>query len=100
MHILSPFDPLVIQRRRLADLFGHVHRFEAYVPAAKRVFGYFALPVLAGDQIVAVLDLKADRQARRLRVHKRAWVGEGDPGRHAAALDAALDRFQAFQFGD
>lgn len=64
MHILSPFDPLVIQRRLLAAFFGHAHRFEAYVPAAKRTYGYFALPVLLGDAIIAVLDLKADRATR------------------------------------
>ena len=54
VHILSPFDPLVIQRKRLALFFGYDHVFEAYVPKAKRRYGYFALPVLVGDRIVAV----------------------------------------------
>ena len=53
VHILSPFDPLIIQRKRLQLFFGYEHRFEAYVPKEKRVFGYFALPVLVGDEIVA-----------------------------------------------
>ena len=53
VHILSPFDPLIIQRKRLQLFFGYDHRFEAYVPKEKRVFGYFALPVLVGDEIVA-----------------------------------------------
>ena len=65
VHILSPFDPLVLQRKRLQLFFGYEHRFEAYVPKAKRVFGYFALPVLVGDEIVAAIDLKTDREQRQ-----------------------------------
>ena len=49
-HILSPFDPLIIQRKRTELFFDYGHRFEAYVPKEKRVFGYFALPVLVGDE--------------------------------------------------
>ncbi len=63
VHILSPFDPLVIQRKRTELFFGYGHRFEAYVPKEKRLFGYFALPVLVGDDIVAAIDLKTDRKA-------------------------------------
>jgi uncharacterized protein YcaQ len=62
VHILNPFDPLVIQRKRLAGFFGYEHRFEAYVPKPKRLFGYFSQPVLVGDEIVAVIDLKTDRE--------------------------------------
>src|ERR1700727_765303 len=75
VQILSPFDPLIIQRKRTELFFGYGHRFEAYVPKEKRVFGYFALPVLAGDDIVAAIDLKTDRKARRLLVQKWSWVG-------------------------
>ncbi|MGE3863839.1 MAG: winged helix-turn-helix domain-containing protein, partial [Burkholderiaceae bacterium] len=82
VHLLSPFDPLVIQRRRLQQFFGYEHLFEAYVPAHKRRFGYFALPVLAGDQIVAAIDLKADRGERVLRIQNWTWVGQGRAGRH------------------
>ena len=64
VHILSPFDPLIIQRKRTNLIFGYNHLFEAYVPKAKRKLGYFALPVLVGDEIVAALDLKTDRQAK------------------------------------
>ena len=53
VHILSPFDPLINQRKRLQLFFDYEHRFEAYVPKEKRLFGYFALPVLVGDEIVA-----------------------------------------------
>ena len=65
VHILSPFDPLIIQRKRTHLIFGYEHRFEAYVPKEKRKLGYFALPVLVGDRIVAALDLKTDRQKRK-----------------------------------
>ena len=75
MHILSPFDPLIIQRKRTELFFDYGHRFEAYVPKEKRVFGYFALPVLVGDDIVAALDLKTDRKSRKLLVQKWSWVG-------------------------
>ena len=55
----------MIQRKRLAAFFDYEHRFEAYVPKEKRTFGYFAQPVLVGDEIVAVLDLKTDRERRQ-----------------------------------
>ncbi|UVC06548.1 YcaQ family DNA glycosylase [Rhizobium sp. TH2] len=97
VHILSPFDPLVIQRKRLAMLFGHDHRFEAYVPADKRVLGYFALPVLVGDRIVAAIDLKADRKAGKLLIQKWTWLNGADPAEYKSLIDSALTRFEAFQ---
>jgi uncharacterized protein YcaQ len=97
VHILSPFDPLIIQRKRLALFFGYDHRFEAYVPKEKRVFGYFALPVLAGDAIVAAIDLKADRARRKLLVQKWSWVGSGAPRRHNRQIEEELHRFERFQ---
>jgi hypothetical protein len=100
VHILSPFDPLVIQRRRLKLFFGYDHLFEAYVPKAKRQFGYFVLPVLVGDAIVAALDLKADRAARRLLIQSWHWLDGSQPRSHKRLIEAALDRFAAFQFGD
>ncbi|WP_369980535.1 winged helix-turn-helix domain-containing protein [Xanthomonas bundabergensis] len=94
-HLLSPFDPLVIQRKRLQQFFGYEHRFEAYVPAAQRVLGYFALPVLVGDRIVAALDLKMDRQAGRLLIQKWTWLVPQRPALKTA-IDAALQRFERF----
>ncbi len=82
VHLLSPFDPLVIQRRRLQLFFDYGHRFEAYVPKARRVFGYFALPVLVGEEIVASIDLKADREAQKLLVQQWTWVGRGNAQSH------------------
>lgn len=96
VHILSPFDPLIIQRKRLKLLFGYDHIFEAYVPAAKRTYGYFALPVLVDDRVVAAVDLKTDRQAGKLLVQKWTWLE--DVGAQAQlAIDTELARFERFQ---
>ncbi|MEO5913981.1 MAG: winged helix DNA-binding domain-containing protein [Luteolibacter sp.] len=97
VHILSPFDPLIIQRKRLSAFFGYDHLFEAYVPAAKRKFGYFALPVLVGERIVAAIDLKADRTNRKLLVQKWTWL-EKITTEERTAVDEALHRFERFQF--
>ena len=98
-HILSPFDPLIIQRKRTNQFFGYDHIFEAYVPKAKRKFGYFTLPVLVGDEIVAALDLKTDRAAAKLLIQAWHWVGTGNEA-HRAAVEAELGRFERFQLGD
>ncbi|WDR01989.1 crosslink repair DNA glycosylase YcaQ family protein [Devosia algicola] len=97
VHILSPFDPLIIQRPRLKQFFGYDHQFEAYLPSEKRKIGYFALPVLMGDEIAAVIDLKADRAAKSLLVQNLHWRCSPD-ATAKTALDEALDRFAAFQF--
>ncbi len=96
VHILSPFDPLIIQRKRLKALFGYDHVFEAYVPKEKRRFGYFTMPVLAGDRIVAALDLKADRQAGKLLIQSWHWLAEAEAATKAA-IDEELSRFERFQ---
>ena len=96
-HILSPFDPLIIQRKRTAAFFGYEHLFEAYVPKAKRKLGYFTLPVLSGDEIVAALDLKADRQAGELRSRPGTGSAGGRRGGTKGQVEAALDRFARFQ---
>jgi uncharacterized protein YcaQ len=97
VHILSPFDPLIIQRKRLKFFFDYDHVFEAYVPKPKRKFGYFALPVLSGDQIVAAVDLKTDRENGKLLVQKWTWLGPRTNRRHKAAIEDELDRFERFQ---
>jgi hypothetical protein len=97
IHILSPFDPLVLQRKRLQLFFDYEHRFEAYLPARRRVLGYFACPVLAGDRIVAALDMKTDREKRQLRVQKWTWMVKRPPRALRAAVEAALHSFERFQ---
>ena len=106
VHILSPFDPLVIQRKRTKLFFDYEHRFEAYVPKEKRMHGYFALPVLVGDEIVAAVDLKTDRQNRTLRVQQWTWVGAAAKRGNAGArtelkrkIEDELHRFERFQLG-
>ena len=97
VHILSPFDPLVIQRKRLAGIFDYEHRFEAYVPKEKRAFGYFAQPVLVGDDIVAVLDLKTDRERGKLLIQKWTWLAKGGRAALRQEIERELDRFERFQ---
>jgi len=97
VHILSPFDPLIIQRKRLELLFDYDHRFEAYVPKEKRVLGYFALPVLVGDEIVAAIDLKADRKEQALLIQSWTWVGHGSARSHKKRVEDELHRFEQFQ---
>jgi uncharacterized protein len=106
VHILSPFDPLIIQRKRTELFFGYGHKFEAYVPKEKRQFGYFALPVLVGDDIVAAIDLKTDRQNKKLLMQKWSWVGKGKAAKGDARkelkrrIEEELDRFEKFQLAE
>lgn len=99
IHILSPFDPLIIQRKRLRLFFDYEYRFEAYVPKHKRIFGYFCCPVLIGDRIVAALDLKADRSQQKLLLHSWNWVGRNGSRAHKRQVETALHRFEQFQLG-
>ena len=73
LSILSPFDNFVIQRKRLKDLFNFDYQIECYVPAKKRVFGYYTLPILYGNTFVARLDAKADRKTKLLII-KGIWL--------------------------
>jgi uncharacterized protein len=97
VHILSPFDPLINQRKRLHLFFDYEHRFEAYVPKAKRRFGYFALPVLIGDEIAALLDLKTDRARQKLLLQQWTWLGKTSRRSHKRRIEEALHRFERFQ---
>ena len=69
VHLLSPFDNLIIQRKRVQELFDFKYQLECYLPASKRKHGYFSLPVLWGDQFVGSLDPKADRKRSVLLIN-------------------------------
>jgi len=73
VHILSPFDNLVIQRKRLNTLFNFDYVIECYVPAHKRKYGYFCLPVLYEDKFIARIDAKADRSKNTFNIINIFW---------------------------
>ncbi|WP_292084886.1 crosslink repair DNA glycosylase YcaQ family protein, partial [Mesorhizobium sp.] len=93
--LLAPFDPVVFERARTERLFHFRYRIEIYTPAEKRQYGYYVLPFLLGERIVARIDLKADRPAGVLRVHA-AYAEPGAPPQTAAELFEELKLTQGW----
>jgi uncharacterized protein YcaQ len=90
--LLSPFDPVLWDRKRVAVLFGFDQVLEIYKPAKDRVYGYYCLPVLAGDRLVARVDLKCDRKARRIEVLTSSYQDEKPTNAHQEAMQSAVER--------
>ncbi|WP_420396835.1 winged helix-turn-helix domain-containing protein [Nioella sp.] len=97
LRILNPFDPVIRDRNRLSRLFGFDYRVEMFVPAAKRIWGYYVFPILEGERFVGRIEVKADRKASRLDV-LNLWPEPGVKWRTAREekLEAELTRMARF----
>jgi uncharacterized protein YcaQ len=91
--LLSPFDPVLWDRKRVGALFDFDYRIEIYTPVAKRKYGYYCLPVLVGERLVGRVDLKAERKRGALDVLSTHYEADPPSAADRAATDHAIDRF-------
>jgi uncharacterized protein YcaQ len=97
IRLLSPFDPILRDRRRTLRLFGFDYRFEAFVPAPQRRYGYYVLPILEGERLVGRLDPKLHREQGLLEVRQVWWEpGVRESQARQKKLETALDRLARF----
>ena len=97
LRLLAPFDPILRDRARTRALFGFDYRFEGFVPAPRRLWGYYVLPVLEGDRLIGRADLRTDRDADRLLLRGLWWEpGVRDTAGRRRALAAELQRLARF----
>ena len=97
MRVLSPFDPMIRDRKRTQRLFGYEYTIEVFVPEAKRRYGYYVFPLLEGDKLIGRIDMKADRAEDALIV-KGLWLEpkvKPTAGR-MQRLEAELERQRRF----
>jgi uncharacterized protein YcaQ len=95
--LLTPFDPVVWFRERALRAFDLDYRIEIYVPAHKRRYGYYSLPVLVGDRIAARVDLKAERTSSTLQVQSAWWEPQARPDTDSARIATELARAARWQ---
>jgi len=88
--LVSPFDPLMWERKWTKAVFDFDYQIEIYVPQPKRIYGYYVLPFLMGDRFAARVDLKADRKTSTLIVHAAYGEAGRNPRETAKALASEL----------
>ena len=101
VRVLSPFDPLLRDRRRLTQLFDFEYRIEIFVPAHKRRYGYYVFPLLEGDRLIGRIDMKANAASGALEVQALWLEPRVRPARQRMdRLEAELDRIRRFVGAD
>jgi len=99
VNILSPFDNVVIQRKRLSEIFAFDYQIECYVPPAKRQYGYFSLPLLWGMEFVGRMDTKIDRKTHILHI-QNLHLETAKVDEFVQLLQPALTAFMQFNDGN